>query len=219
VNSRKGTWACGILFFLAVILIDGAMPLSFSQNPLSYVVELSMSNRRTINVWRERVNLTFTISGLVDFLNGSVQVHSDTANLLVNTFRLEGYYVGADGVTYQWLNEYPRSVAETKEATARYSFRGINCEWIDYDVCSKYSMYRSAIRLAGSLILDSSATNSGSHQVEVVFLVHTATKDYRFSNSISYEIVDFWRIYYWVPLAMLAAIIIFSVGFLRLRRH
>jgi len=80
-------------------------------------------------------------------------------------------------------------------------------------------MYTSAIRFVGSLVLDSSATNPGSHQVEVGFLVHTAAKDYRFSNSISYEVIDFWHIYYWVPLAMLAAIIIFAVGFVRLRRR
>jgi hypothetical protein len=217
VNSGKATWTCGIL--LAVILIEGAIPLSLSQKSLSYVVELSMSNRRMINLWGERVNLTFTISGFVDFLNGSVQVHSDTANLLVNTFHLQGHYVGTNDVTYQWLDEYPRSGSETKEATARYSFRGINCEWIDYDVCSRYSMYTSAIRFVGSLVLDSSAINPGSHQVEVVFLVHTTAKDYRFSNSISYEVIDFWQIYYWVPLAMSVAIVIFAVGFLRLRRR
>ena len=195
------------------------MPSSFSQNSLSYTVDLSIRNRRIINLWEREVNLTFTISGFVDFLNGTVQVHSDAANLLVNTFYLQGYYVGTNGVTYQWLDEYPRSSSEEKTATAQYSFRGINCEWIDYDVCMRYSTYSSAIKIKGNLILDSSELNPGSHHVEVAFVAHTVNTDYRFSNSTSYEVLDFWQIYYWVPGIILAAILIFAVAFLRLRRR
>ncbi len=204
---------CCILL-LVLVLIEGVMAPSFSQTNLSYTVNVSIPNRRIINLWERRVNLTFTISGLVDFLNATVQVHSDTANLLANTFYLHGYYVGTNGVTYQWLDEYPRSGSEQKTEMAQYSFRGINCEWIDYDVCSRYSMYMSTIKIDGNLILDTSAMNPGSYRVEVAFVVHTIVTDYRFSDSITYEVLDFWQTYFWVPSAILAAIVIFAVVFL-----
>jgi hypothetical protein len=208
---------CSVLF-ITVVLIEGAMAPSLSQNSPSYVVELSIPNRTIDSLSESRVNLTFTISGFVDFLNGSVRVHSDTTNILVNTFYLRGYYVGTNGVTYQWLDEYPRSGSDEKAATTHYSFRGINCEWIDYDVCERYSTYTSAVKIVGNLMLDSFATNPGSHQVEVDFVVHIVTGDYRFSNSISYEVVGFWQTYYWIPVTMLVAILILTVAFVRFRR-
>jgi hypothetical protein len=206
------------ILLLLVISIESGIPLSFSQRSLSYTVDVSISNRRITKLWDSRVNLTFTISGLGDFRNGTVQVHSDAADLLVSTFYLQGFYVGTNDVVYQWLNEYPRVNSEEKAATAQYTFRGINCEWVDYDVCAHYSTYTSTIKIMGGLILDSSAINPGSYHLEVAFIAHTAGTDHKFDNSVSYEVLDSWQIYLWAPFAILAAILLIAVAVLMFRR-
>jgi hypothetical protein len=204
------------ILLLLVISVQSGMPLSLSQPSLSYNVHTSISNRRITKLWDNRVNLTFTISGLGDFLNGTVQVHSDPADLLVSTFYLQGFYVGTNGVVYQWLDEYPQASSEEKVATAHYSFRGINCEWIDYDVCIRYSMYSSTIKIIGSLIVDLSEMNPGIYRLEVAFFAHTVVTDYKFDNSVSYEVLDFWQTYFWAPPALLAALLLIAVAVLML---
>ena len=206
------------ILLLLVISIESGIPLSFSQPSLSYTVDVSISNRRITKLWDNRVNLTFTISGLGDFQNGTVQVHSDAADLLVNTFYLKGFYVGTNDVVYQWLDEYPRANSEEKAATAQYTFRGINCEWVDYDVCSHYSTYTSTIKIMGSLILDLSAINPGSYRLEVAFIANLAGTDHKFDNSVSYDVLDSWQIHLWVPVAILAAILLIAVAVLMFRR-
>ena len=166
-----------------------------------------------------RANVTFTISGLGDFRNGTVQVHSDAADLLVNTFYLQGFYVGTNDVVYQWLDEYPRADSEEKAATAQYTFRGINCEWLnDFDICSHYSTYTSAIKIVGNLILDLSAVSPGSYRLEVAFSAYTAGADHKFDNSVGYEVLDSWQTYLWLPFTILAAILLIAVAVLMFRR-
>jgi hypothetical protein len=206
------------ILFLLVISIESGIPLSFSQGSLSYTVDVSISNRRITKLWDSRVNLTFAVSGLGDFQNGTVQVHSDAADLLVSTFYLQGFYVGTNDVVYQWLDDYPRVNSEEKAATAQYTFRGINCEWVDYDVCSHYSTYTSTIKIMGSLILDLSAINPGSYNLEVAFIAHLAGTGYRFDNSVSYEVIDSSQVYLWVSFAILAAILLIAVAVLMFRR-
>ena len=207
------------ILLLLVISIESGIPLSFSQRSLSYTVDVSISNQRMTKPWDSRANVTFTISGLGDFSNGTVQVHSDAPGLLVSTFYLEGFYVGTNDVVYQWLDEPPRANSEEKAATAQYTFRGINCEWLnDYDICSHYSTYTSAIKIMGSLILDLSAINPGSYHLEVAFIAYTAGTDHKFDNSVSYEVLDSWQIYLWVPFAILAAILLIAVAVLMFRR-
>ena len=206
------------ILLLLGISIESGMPLSLSQPTLSYTVHASISNRRITKLWDNRVNLTFTILGLGDFLNGTVQVHSDAADLLVSTFYLQGFYIGTNGVVYQWLDEYPRASSEEKMTTAHYSFRGINCEWIDYDVCARYSMYSSTIKIVGSLIVDLSAKNPGAYRLEVAFFAHTVVTDYKFDNSVSYEVRDFWQTYFWVLPTILAALLLIAVAVLMLGR-
>ena len=208
------------ILLLLVISIESGIPLSFSQRSLSYTVDVSISNRRVTKPWDTRVNVTFTISGLGDFRNGTVQVHSDAADLLVNTFYLQGFYVGSNDVVYQWLDEPPRLNSEEKAATAQYTFRGINCEWLnDYYICSHYSTYTSTIKIMGSLILDLSAINPGSYHLEVAFIAHTAGTDHKFDNSVSYEVLDSWQTYLWVPFAILAAILLIAVAVLMFRKN
>ena len=214
------------ILLLLAISIESGIPLSFSQRSPSYTVDVSISNQRITKLGDGRVNVTFTISGLGDFWNGTVQVHSDAAGLLVSTFYLQGFYVGTNDVVYQWLDEYPRENSEEKAATAQYTFRGINCEWLnDYDACAHYSTYTSAIKIMGSLILDLSAIDPGSYHVEVAFIArarHTAGTDYKFDNSVSYEVLDSWQTYLWVPFTILAAILLIAVAvlmFRRLRNH
>jgi hypothetical protein len=216
--SKKRMQGLAILLLL-VASIGSGIPLSFSQRPLSYTVDVSISNQRITKPWDSRANVTFTISGLGDFRNGTVKVHSDAPELLVNTFYLQGFYVGTNEVVYQWLDEYPRVDSEEKAATAQYTFRGINCEWLnDYDICSHYSTYTSKIRIIGSMILDLSAINPGSYHVEVAFIVYAAGTDHKFDNSVSYEVLDSWQTYLWVPFAILGAILIIGVAVLMSRR-
>lgn len=207
-----------VILFLLLASIETDMPLSLSQPSLSYAVDVSISNPRIAKLWDSRVNLTYTISGLGDFLNATVQVHTDATNLFLSTFYLRGFYVGTNGLAYQWLDEYPRANSEEMAATAQYSFRGINCEWVDYDACAEYSMYSSAIKIIGSLILDSSAIDPGSYHVRVAFIAHTVVTDYKFNNSLSYQLLDCWQEYFWVPWVMLVAAFFFAVAVLRLRR-
>jgi hypothetical protein len=206
-----------ILLLLAVS-IEASMPSTLSQPSLSYTVDVSISNPRITKLWDSRANLTFTISGLGDFLNATVQVHSDAANLFLNTFYLHGFYLGTDGLVYQWLDEYPRANSEGMAATAQYSFRGINCEWVDYDVCAKYSMYSSAIKITGSLILDSSVIDPGPYYARVTFVAHTIVTDYNFNNSLSYQVLDCWQAYFWLPWAILVAALFIAIAVLKLRR-
>jgi len=207
------------ILLLLVISIESGIPLSFSQRSPSYTVDVSISNQRITKLWDNRANVTFTISGLGDFSNGTVQVHSDAADLLVNTFYLQGFYVGTNDIVYQWLDESPRVNSEEKAATAQYTFRGINCEWLnDYDICSHYSTYTSAIKIFGSLILDLSAVNPGSYRLEVAFIAYTAGTDHKFDNSVSYEVLDSWPTYLWLSFAILAAILLIAVAVLMFRR-
>jgi len=207
------------ILLLLVISIESGIPLSFSQRSPSYTVDVSISNRRITKLWDSRVNLTFTISGLGDFRNGTVQVNSDAADLLLSTFYLKGFYVGTNDIVYQWLDEHPRANPEEKAATAQYTFRGINCEWLnDYDICSHYSTYTSTIKIMGSLIVDLSAINPGSYHLEVAFIAQTRGADHKFDNSVSYEVIDYWQTYLWVPFAILAAILLIAVAVLMFRR-
>jgi hypothetical protein len=206
------------IFLLLVVSIETGMPLSLSQRSLSYTVDVSISKPRITKFRDNRVNLTFTISGFGDFLNATVQLHSDAANLFLNTFYLQGFYVGTNGLVYQWLDEYPRANSEEMAATAEYSFRGINCEWVDYDVCAEYSMYSSVVKITGSMILDSSAIDPGSYYVTIAFIAHTVVTDYMFNSSLSYQVLDFWQEYFWVPWVILVAAFFFAVAVLRLRR-
>jgi hypothetical protein len=215
-SSKRRAQGLAILLLL-VASIESGIPLSFSQRPLSYTVDVSISNQRITKPWDSRANVTFTISGLGDFRNGTVQVHSDAAGLLVSTFYLKGFYVGTNEVIYQWLDEYPRADSEDKAATAQYTFRGINCEY-DYDICSHYSTYTSAIKIFGNLILDLSAANPGIYRLQVAFIAYTAGTDHKFDNSVSYEVLDSWPTYLWLPFAILAAILLIAVAVLMSRR-
>jgi hypothetical protein len=216
--SKRRVRGLAILLLL-VASIESRIPLSFSQRPLSYTVDVSISNQRITKPWDSRANVTFTISGLGDFRNGTVQVHSDAADLLLSTFYLKGFYVGTNEVVYQWLDEYPRTDSEEKAAAAQYTFRGINCEWLnDYDICSHYSTYTSAIKIVGNLILDLSAVNPGSYRLEVAFIAYTAGTDRKFDNSVSYEVLDSWPTYLWLPFTILAAILLIAVAVLMSRR-
>jgi hypothetical protein len=216
--SKKGMQGLAILLLL-VISIESGIPLSFSQRSLSYTVDVSISNQRITKPWDSRANVTFTISGLGDFRNGTVQVHSGAPDLLVSTFYLKGFYVDKNGVVYQWLDEYPRANSEEKAATAQYSFRGINCEWLnDYDICAHYSTYTSTIKIIGSLILDLSVVDPGSYRLEVAFIAYTAGTDHEFGSSVSYEVLDSWQTYLWVPFALLVAILLIAVAVLTSRR-
>jgi hypothetical protein len=210
----------GLAFLLLLVIsIGSGIPLSFSQRSPSYTVDVSISQRRITKPWDSRANLTFTISGMGDFRNGTVQVHSYAADLLVSTFYLQGFYVGTNGVVYQWLDEYPRVDSEERATKAQYTFRGINCEWLnDYDICAHYSTYTSAIKIIGSLTLDLSAVNPGSHHVEVAFVAYTTGTDHKFDNSVVYEVLDYWQTYPWVPFAILAAILLIAVAVLMFRR-
>lgn len=216
--SEKRTQRLTILLLL-VASIGSGIPLSFSERPLSYTVDVSISNQTITRPWDSRANVTFTISGLGDFWNGTVQVRSDAADLLVNTFYLQGFYVGTNDVTYQWLDEYPQAGSEERAAKAQYTFRGINCEWLnDYDICAHYSAYKSAIRMIGYVLLDLSTVNPGSYHLEVAFIAYTAGTYHKFGNSVSYEVLDSWPTYLWMPSAILAAILIIAVAVLVSRR-
>jgi hypothetical protein len=216
--SKTGIEGLAFLLLL-VISIESGIPLSFSQRSPSYTVDVSISHRRITKPWDSRANLTFTISGMGDFRNGTVQVHSDAADLLVSTFYLQGFYVGTNDVVYQWLDEYPRVDSEERAATVQYTFRDINCEWLnDYDICSHYSTYTSAIKIVGGLILDLSATDPGSYRLEVGFIAYTAGTDHKFDNSISYEVLDSWQTYSWLRFTILAAILLIAVAVLVSRR-
>jgi hypothetical protein len=208
-----------VILLLVVISVGSGFPLSFSQRSLSYTVDVSISNQRITKLWDSRVNVTFTISGLGDFRNGTVKVHSDAPDLLVSTFYLKGFYVGTNDVVYQWLDEYPPVDSEEKAATAQYTFRGINCEWLnDYDICSHYSTYTSAIKIIGSLTLDLSTIDPGKYRVEVAFIAYTAGTDHKFDDSASYEVLNSWQTYPWAPFAILGAILIIGVAVLMSRR-
>ena len=207
------------ILLLLVISIENGAPLSLSQRSPSYTVDVSISSQRITKLGDSSVNVTFTISGLGDFRNGTMQVHSDASDLLVNTFYLQGFYVGTNDVVYQWLDEYPRVNSEERAATVQYTFRGINCEWLnDYDICVHYSTYTSPIRIMGSLILDLSTIDPGSYRLEVAFIAYTAGIDHKFDNSVSYEVIDSWQNYLWVPFAILAAILLIAVAVLIFRR-
>ena len=187
-------FAITLAFLLLFIHTNGTgMESSFSQQALSYSIHASMSSREVVPVLERRVNVTFTVSGVGDFLNASVEVDSDSANLLVNTFKLQALYAGTDGRMYEWLDKYALVNHDERTESVRFSFRGINCEWIDYDVCSRYSQYSSTISMLGSILLDSSSTDLGAHRIKVIFIARTAVGNVEFSDSLSYDVLELWQ--------------------------
>jgi hypothetical protein len=63
-----------------------------------------------------------------------------------------------------------------------------------------------------------SAIDPGSYHLEVAFIAYTAGTDHKFDNSVSYEVLDSWQVYLWVPFAILAAILLIAVAVLMFRR-
>jgi hypothetical protein len=87
-----------------------------------------------------------------------------------------------DGRPYQWLDEYSIMSHELVESV-EYTFRGINCEWVDYTVCSRYSQYTSKIILMGTVLLDASAMKNGAYTIDVMFTARVAGHDFKFQGS------------------------------------
>ena len=191
------------LLFMVVLLTFSNMQSCFALFP-SYTVDVIVSNP----IWNSKIKVTFIIAGLGDFLEGTVKVETHAENLLADTFTLEGFYNGTDGRSYQWLDEYS-VISHGLVRSVEYRFRGINCEWIDYTVCSRYSQYTSKIMLMGSVLLDTSAMQQGAYRINVMFSVRVVGHDFDFHGASDYEVSVPWQP--WVSVTGLCLIIIVGV--------
>lgn len=189
--------ASTLLFLLFAFIASSYQTVVIGSLPPQYTVTVAMPDRRLTA--GNRINVTFSISGSGNFLNGSVGVHSDAVNLIVETCKLDGYMFGA-GVYVKWLQlSNPAGVDKGKANVHFFGFPGV----IDY-------VQGAQVTFAGSVRIDTTAMTPGSYRIKVVFLAQTEERSYCFEDSVQYEILSFWDANPWVfyvAVPILAAII------------
>ena len=172
-----------------------------------------MPNRRLNPLFDRTINITFTISGVGSFVDASVKVSSDSSNLVKNSLRVRGYYWATDGklhpffdsaeVNYNYTTNVGTSFSRATDGEIGFSglVPGATPGYLD----------SSRIQLLGSIVIDSSGMSSGSYTIKVTFTVHTESGNYKFDDSVNYEILDFWQANPWAT-TVIGGIILAAIG-------
>jgi len=210
-----------VVLCMSVASILNNAPPSVSGQP-SYSVGISMPNRRLNPLFDRTINMTFTISGVGSFVDASVKVSSDSPNLVKNSLTVRGYYWATDGKLHPFFDSAEVNYTYTTTVGTSFS-RATNGE-IGFSglvpgVTPGY-LDSSRIQLLGGIIVDSSGMSSGSYTIKVTFTVHKESGNYKFDDSVNYEILDFWQANPWAaPLVagLILAALLGSWRYLRSR--
>jgi hypothetical protein len=108
---------------LLILTTTAHVPSASAHLEPTYTVTVSMPETKVNPLWTSKVSLTFLVSGVGFFVNGSIEVRSDTINLLANTLTMKGFAKGADGLA-NWMNTSSPEKQDRKAMSAKQEFLG-----------------------------------------------------------------------------------------------